>query len=78
MESEILSIDRKLITEAVVTFNFFKDRYLHNFSWSSRGGKMESVSNFNNMILKIAITLKLRPKSERVSARKTKRVAGDL
>ncbi len=34
--------------------------------------------NFNNMILKIVIASKLRPKSERVSARKTKRVADDL
>ncbi len=66
------------ITEAVVTYNFFKDRHLHNFSWSSRNGKMEFDSNFNNMILKIAITSKLPPKSKHMFARKTKRVAGDL
>ncbi len=34
--------------------------------------------NFDFMILKIVIMSKLRPKSERVSARKTKRVADDL
>ncbi len=49
-----------------------------NFSLSSRGGKMEPVSKFNNMILKIATTSKLHPKSEHVSARKTKRVACEL
>ncbi len=74
----MLLVDQKFITEAVATFNFFKNRYLRNYSWSSRGGKMESVSNFNNMILKIVITSKLPPKSDRGSARKTKRVAGDL
>ncbi len=34
--------------------------------------------NFNNMILKIMTASKLRPKSERMSTRKTKKVAGDL
>ncbi len=63
----------KSIAEVVVTFNFSKGRHVHNFSWSSRHGKMESILNLNNMILKIAITSKLqRSKSERVSARKTK------